>query len=421
MKPLRLEAFNRNLLFASALCAVVSGCGVPEPASRPQSEVPPGTANLPEIDERAIGAYKVGRPYQISGIWYYPKVEYDYVETGIASWYGPGFHGRSTANGETYDQDALTAAHRTLPLPSMVQVTNLENGRSLILRLNDRGPFKRGRIIDLSKRAADLLGVTRRGTAKVRVQVLEQESRMLAALARGLALPKNRPQAAPTIAVTAVPLDPPQKAAPEPPVDSIGTLASEVAPEAVSQTTAIEAAPVEAGPRLANGIAAIAPGPAFKPRKLRRGPPRPPGLWRHRRAIASARAAGAPTDVQLAALPGAQIAPDLLNGSGVRPRLSEENIPWPDGEITQRPASPSNLYVQAGSFLRRDYATRFSRRLSVHGRSGVTHAQVDGRWFFRVRVGPLESVKQADRILSALYGDGITDARIVVDDGSEPK
>lgn len=207
-------------MLAVALCAVASACGVQEAARPPDGEVPPGTAALPGIDEREIGAYKVGRPYQISGIWYYPKVEYDYVETGIASWYGPGFHGKATANGETYDQNALTAAHRTLPLPSMVRVTNLENGRSLVLRLNDRGPFKRGRIIDLSKRAADLLGVTRQGTAKVRVELLEQESRLLAAIAQGLEVPKNRPQAAPTIAVTAIPLDPPEtpaEAQPPPP------------------------------------------------------------------------------------------------------------------------------------------------------------------------------------------------------------
>ena len=128
----------------------------------------------------ADGEYKVGMPYQIGGVWYYPKVDYGYNESGIASWYGPGFHGKLTANGGIYDQNALTAAHKTLPMPSLVRVTNLENGRSLRLTVNDRGPYVNGRIIDLSRRAAQLLGLHRRGTAKVRVQIMAAESRALA-------------------------------------------------------------------------------------------------------------------------------------------------------------------------------------------------------------------------------------------------
>jgi peptidoglycan lytic transglycosylase len=120
--------------------------------------------------ENRGGIYKVGQPYQIEGVWYYPKEDQFYDETGIASWYGPDFHGKNTANGELYDMDTLTAAHRTLPLPVIVRVTNLENGRSLLVRVNDRGPYARGRIIDLSRRAAQLLGVYERGTARVRVQ-----------------------------------------------------------------------------------------------------------------------------------------------------------------------------------------------------------------------------------------------------------
>jgi len=128
----------------------------------------------------SAGAYKVGSPYQIAGVWYYPKVDYGYDEGGIASWYGPGFHGKLTANGGIYDQNALTAAHKTLPMPSLVRVTNLENGRSLRLTINDRGPYVNGRIIDVSRRAAQLLGLHKRGTAKVRVQIMAAESRALA-------------------------------------------------------------------------------------------------------------------------------------------------------------------------------------------------------------------------------------------------
>ena len=122
--------------------------------------------------------YKVGTPYKINGKWYYPAVDYDYKEIGIASWYGPGFHGKKTANGEIFDQNKVSAAHRTLPMPSIVRVTNLDNGKVLSkVRVNDRGPFAGNRIIDLSKKAAQELGFVNSGIAKVKVEILENESR----------------------------------------------------------------------------------------------------------------------------------------------------------------------------------------------------------------------------------------------------
>jgi rare lipoprotein A len=130
------------------------------------------------------GDFKVGKPYDVQGQTYYPREQYNHVETGIASWYGPGFHGKRTANGEKFDSRELTAAHKTLQMPSLIRVTNLDNGRSLVLRVNDRGPFSRGRILDVSERGAELLGFKGKGTAKVRVEVLEAESRQLAAMAR---------------------------------------------------------------------------------------------------------------------------------------------------------------------------------------------------------------------------------------------
>jgi rare lipoprotein A len=116
------------------------------------------------------GAYKLGAPYMVQGRWYHPRAEPDYDRTGVASWYGMDFHGRKTANGEVYDRSALTAAHPTLPLPSYVTVTNLANGRTVLVRVNDRGPFKAGRIIDVSQHVAGLLGFERQGTAEVRVR-----------------------------------------------------------------------------------------------------------------------------------------------------------------------------------------------------------------------------------------------------------
>ncbi len=122
--------------------------------------------------------YKIGTPYKIYGKWYYPAVNYNYKEIGIASWYGPGFHGKKTANGEIFNQNKISAAHRTLPMPSIVKVTNLDNGRVLErVRINDRGPFAGDRIIDLSKKAAEELGFLNSGIAKVKVEILENESR----------------------------------------------------------------------------------------------------------------------------------------------------------------------------------------------------------------------------------------------------
>ncbi len=131
------------------------------------------------------GVYKVGSPYQINGTWYHPEESFTYDAVGEASWYGPGFDGKLTANGEIYDQNALTAAHPTLQMPSLVRVLNLDNGRSVVVRVNDRGPFAHGRIIDVSRRAADLLGFLDQGTARVRVQVLTEESYAIAVAARG--------------------------------------------------------------------------------------------------------------------------------------------------------------------------------------------------------------------------------------------
>src|SRR5258706_13930000 len=160
----------RDFAAVTALAALTAGC-----ATGPDENgvtVPPNA-----------GVYKVGVPYQIGDTWYYPSEQPDYDETGIASWYGPTFYGHLTADGERYNAEDLSAAHRTLPMPVNVRVTNLENGRSLIVRVNDRGPFAKGRIIDLSERAAKLLGVYATGTARVRVTFV----------ARAL-LPNGQPQ-----------------------------------------------------------------------------------------------------------------------------------------------------------------------------------------------------------------------------------
>lgn len=118
------------------------------------------------------GTYKLGAPYQINGVWYFPEYDPAYEAVGVASWYGDAFHGRPTANGEVFDMRQISAAHPTLPMPSLVEVTNLENGRSIKLRVNDRGPFHDNRLIDLSQAAARELGFEGQGLARVKVRFL---------------------------------------------------------------------------------------------------------------------------------------------------------------------------------------------------------------------------------------------------------
>ena len=193
---------HKNLIFLALVAGtfVVAGCAETEFLANLMKE----GADTGAVSQ--VGKYKVGRPYQIKGVWYRPQVNYRYDQTGVASWYGPKFHGKPTANGEIFDMNKVGAAHKTLPIPTLVRVTNLRNGKAMNIRINDRGPYAHGRIIDLSKRAAQLLGFEKAGTAPVRVQVLERESRVLAAIAQGQtsggADLHPKPRSAPRVAVT---------------------------------------------------------------------------------------------------------------------------------------------------------------------------------------------------------------------------
>jgi len=171
-----VKIWGAKLAIAVIAGSVLAGCA--------ETKFVMHTAKRLGETNRSEGNYKVGKPYQVAGNWYYPKEDMRYDKTGIASWYGPNFDGKPTANGEIFDQWEVSAAHKTLPLPSVVRVTNLENGRSLVIRVNDRGPFVNDRIIDLSRRAAQLLGTVKNGTARVRVQVLPEESRVAAQRAK---------------------------------------------------------------------------------------------------------------------------------------------------------------------------------------------------------------------------------------------
>lgn len=276
---------NINLLLCLALL-VLTGC------AGKTIEV----KGTPHEQARAIkyqgGMYKVGNPYKIFGTWYYPKEDYSYDEEGVASWYGKDFHAKKTANGEDYNMHTLTAAHRTLPLPSIVKVTNLENGRTLLLRVNDRGPYAKSRIIDISKKGAELLGYNLQGTTRVRVELMEKESKELKAALLGQA--------------------------------AESTASKKVIPK---------------------------------------------------KYVAVAPKASKPT--------------------------------YTDGE--------KKFYVQAGAFSKIESAQDLSSKLSKYGKSKVAEAIVDGKQFYRVRLGPFNHSEEAEVSLARVRSYGVYNAKVVKD------
>jgi rare lipoprotein A len=386
-----MQGARRALGVAAALGAMLlAGCAETTLAVHTAKQLGRGDQGKPQ------GIYKVGDPYQINGVWYYPAEDYGYSETGIASYYGGesqgvNFHGRSTANGEVYDMNALTAAHQTLPMPSLVRVTNLENGRSVVLRVNDRGPFVRGRIIDVSRRSAQLLGFEGQGTARVRVEALAEESRTLkTALLRGTpGSETTQIAAAPRAAVASDALPPPPgarasssvaSAALPPPSATLppATTAASTNPRSRGKVTeqpiARPAAPVIAQP--AQTTAASAPPPvATRPRQTASAAP--------------------PAPTETAALPVTQQAAATA-------------------VVTQGSVQPTSLFIQAGAFANYDNAYRMSVRLSRYGGTKVTPVNAGAQQLYRVRLGPINSVQEADLLLAEVT-PVVPEARIVVD------
>lgn len=301
---------NKYRAFALVSILALTACGGGRSAA---------PSHKPSSAQANGGYYKVGKPYQIKGNWYYPEENYSYDETGIASWYGADFHDQMTANGEMYNKNELTAAHKTLPMPSLARVTNLENGRSIVVRVNDRGPFSGARIIDVSQRSAQLLGFERSGTAKVRVQVLADESKAIADAMRTYGGPSTQPSPSTEAPVQVASLEPAQ-----------------------------------------------ADNAAFTPH-----PEKP--------------------------LPSIQ---------AVRPVA----------EYVQLPVTGSNLiYVQAGAFTNLSNAERLEKNLRKVGQTKIAQAIVKGVQFYRVRVGPIATVADADKTLKRVLSSGADNARIIVD------
>lgn len=298
------------------------------------------------------GTYKIGNPYKVGSVWYYPKENFKLVETGIASWYGPGFHAGNTANGEVYDQDELTAAHRTLQLPSLVRVTNLENGRSIVVRVNDRGPFKNGRIMDVSRRAADLLGFINKGTARVRLEVLESESRQLAAAAK---------RGEDTTRMTAADFQ-------------------------RGGTQTASAAPVAAAPAADDSV----------PESLRTPTITVEELTAQGKAVESA------------------TLPEPSSSGPVEGHVAKGRF-LPAPVVTTEPVKPTGIFVQAGSFSVYDNAERLAKSLIGIAPTTIEPVSVGGRTMYRVRLGPISSVDAADTVLEKVIRAGQGGARVVHD------
>jgi rare lipoprotein A len=244
---LKVGAMRRWAADAAAL--TLAGVTLAACAGGPHPAMGPGEGGQPT--SRYTG-YKVGKPYQVHGIWYYPKDQPNYDEIGIASWYGDQFHNHYTADGEVFDMNMPSAAHKTLPLPSLVEVTNLANGRKVLVRVNDRGPFVDGRVIDMSKAGAAALGFVAQGVTRVRVRYIGQ-----APDPPGVIGP-HPPMSEPRQEVAAVARRGAATRSASPPIDIDPTAQSQAQPQAQAQSGASAPAASPAAASVA-AVASLAP------------------------------------------------------------------------------------------------------------------------------------------------------------------
>jgi len=302
------------------------------------------------------GHYMIGDPYEVAGVRYRPREQPRYDQVGRASWYGELFQGRRTANGEIYDMDRLSAAHPTLPLPVYAQVTNLQNRRTIVVRVNDRGPYANDRIIDLSRRSAEALGFRRKGTAMVRVKYLGRaplngddsyEQRFLAS--HGL---------------------------------------QRYASNSATQSHAGSQDPI-----------ALASLPA------KSAPPLP---QRPERSVVAA------------TLPGiAEVSPGKAGPLGWQTQLkasseSTGSIGSPAQSRRRRAVLAKGPAIQAGSFKNKNNAERARARLSAIAPVDVAEVDVGGELYYRVRVGPFADKTEAAAALPKVTKAGYDGAKIVM-------
>jgi rare lipoprotein A len=385
-----------TLLLMSAL-VLLTACGKSyRPTYSGHQEPTEGVPGF--VDGKKVSPHvKLGQSYTIDGETYVPRHEPDYVEEGMASWYGPGFHGGKTANGEVFDKHEMTAAHRTLPLPSIVRVTMVATGKQVYVRINDRGPFAHSRIIDLSRAAADEIGLLRDGVAKVRVEYMAAESRRFTDLLAEGRDPKsidiasevlnyNYAAATPQPAPVATPAPAQQYAAnyPVKPQDAprrSGSFWDSVIPSAEAAEPAPEAAaaPVDAVSEESNTPELAAPEPLDTPEEspfdMVAAPPAREEAYR-------------PT--QVAALP-------------------PQSSPPPSASAAPMPGS----FVQLGAFKNRGNAENLKRQHAGLGAIAViAKPSASGVTLYHVRVGPFARAEEGALALQQARAAGI-DARMI--------
>lgn len=354
MAHVQFDMRARSLAVLLVAGVSLAACATPHP--RLASRLSSGPAGA--LPSGAGGRYKVGDPYQVAGVWYVPKEQPNYDQTGIASWYGDEFNMKPTANGEIFDMTALSAAHTTLPLPCIVEVTNLDNGRKLQVRVNDRGPFVGGRLIDLSHAAARELGYDRAGLAHVRVRYVGPAQ--LGGPNTGLRYAAN--QARPT--------------PPSPPAPSY-------APPAIKGPT--PAWPSAPPPLTGAALPALPMAPV---------------------AVASA---------ALPAIPGAvaAAAPSITPAASAPAQMAAAAPPPPPPIQVAAPTpvvAASNVYrVQAGAFSDEANAQRVASQLGAAGDATVEVVQRAGGPLYRVVLQSTSDEGEAwalrDRVAAYGYGD----------------
>lgn len=411
-----------DFVVLASLAAALAACGSPggsksvhvkKRSSEYFSEAEYGVKASPRVTTkrsrlpRGGGRDQLGRPYKVKGKWYYPKEDKNYTKVGAASWYGDAFHGRLTANGEIYDMTHLTAAHPTMPLPSYARVTNTKNGASIIVRVNDRGPYAHGRIIDLSKRAAELLDYRHAGVAKVKVEYVGraplhgQDERFLMASYR----PGRNMDVAPDPLSDGLPdgvmiaMDGPT------PSGTVGA-GSGAGTAAFGGMTAKAAAPVLAS--AAPIYAAVEPvgigGEALLPDIGPLVPERPlEGFYPGEMQIAMV------TSYADERVRTASEAFAAFDRAAARMNSDELAAAW-----TARRGKPGREYVAAGAFASEAEAMSVVTALQKFGRTEIAISSEDGGSWYEVNVRP-DGRAAIDTILEAAWQNGAPDALTVRD------
>ncbi|TJV02810.1 MAG: septal ring lytic transglycosylase RlpA family protein [Mesorhizobium sp.] len=342
---------------------------------------------------RGGGRDQLGKPYQVRGKWYYPKEDKRYAKVGLASWYGDAFHGRLTANGEVYDMTHLTAAHPTMPLPSYARVTNIETGSSVIVRVNDRGPYHEGRIIDVSERAAQMLDYAKVGTAKVKVEYVgrapldgDDDQYLMASYHPGNRIP-DPSDGLPTGVMVA--MNGPSPSLP------VGVAAAPFPGQLTNSGEAFAAQPALSAQATAFGDVVLPDfGPIVPERPEISLPPQSP--------FAVASLSYANERVQRADVFAA------LDDSGMSP--ADILRSWKKSNPQASPSSSD--YVAAGTFDDAAEAKRVAAALQPFGRTEVQRSDLDGNDWYAVNLYP-NGHGGLDEMLQAAWSHGAPDALAV--------